>query len=52
MDTSGAAAKGRNTKRLTDRTVVALRAESGRRVTRPDGDVPGLDAAGRSVRIR
>lgn len=42
MDTSGAAAKGRNPKRLTDRTVVALRAESGRRVTRPDGDVPGL----------
>lgn len=41
MDTSGAAAKGRNPK-LTDRAVVALRAESGRRLTRPDGDVPGL----------
>ena len=42
MDTSGAAAKGRNPKPLTDRTVVALKAESGRRVTRPDGDVAGL----------
>lgn len=41
MDTSGAGAKGGNPK-LTDRTVVALRAESGRRVTHPDGAVPGL----------
>ncbi len=32
----------RNIKPLTDRTVAALKAEAGRRIARPDGDVPGL----------
>lgn len=42
MDTPSTVADDRIAKSLTDRSVATLRAEPGRRVARPDGDVPGL----------